>query len=162
MSPVGPVTSVSMNDRWKMKFGDKIDEKTSNSNGERIMLIAVDFDGTCVTHEYPKIGRDIGAVPVLSALADRGHQLILFTMRSGKELMDAVRWFEENDIPLYGVNNNPRQHTWTSSPKVYAKVYIDDAALGAPLIVSSIEGERPYIDWGAVAEYFGISIGEEE
>jgi hypothetical protein len=30
------------------------------------IVIAVDFDGTCVTHEYPKVGRDIGAESVLS------------------------------------------------------------------------------------------------
>lgn len=27
------------------------------------MIIAIDFDGTCVTHEFPKIGKDIGAAP---------------------------------------------------------------------------------------------------
>jgi predicted mannosyl-3-phosphoglycerate phosphatase (HAD superfamily) len=46
------------------------------------MIIAVDFDGTCVTHEYPRIGRDIGAAPVLKRLTDAGHKLILWTMRS--------------------------------------------------------------------------------
>lgn len=44
------------------------------------MIIAVDFDGTCVTHEFPKVGRDIGAVPVLRKLVENGHKLILFTM----------------------------------------------------------------------------------
>ena len=54
------------------------------------MKIGIDFDGTCVTHEYPKIGKDIGAVPVLKELVEKGHKLILNTMRSGKELEDAV------------------------------------------------------------------------
>jgi len=45
------------------------------------MIIAIDFDGTCVTHAYPKIGKDIGAVPVLKQLVQYGHQLILWTMR---------------------------------------------------------------------------------
>ena len=45
------------------------------------MYIAVDFDGTCVTHEYPKVGKDIGAAPVLKKLIKEGHQLILHTMR---------------------------------------------------------------------------------
>jgi predicted mannosyl-3-phosphoglycerate phosphatase (HAD superfamily) len=48
------------------------------------LYIAVDFDGTCVTHEYPYMGNDIGAVPVLRELAESGFKLILFTMRSGK------------------------------------------------------------------------------
>ena len=74
------------------------------------MRIAVDFDGTCVTHEYPHVGKDIGAVPVLQQFVKDGHQLILYTMRSGKELQDAVQWFESNGIPLYGVNKNPTQY----------------------------------------------------
>ena len=49
------------------------------------MIIAIDFDGTCVTHEYPKIGKDIGAVDTLRALVAKGHKLILWTMRDKKE-----------------------------------------------------------------------------
>ena len=46
------------------------------------MLIAVDFDGTCVTENYPEIGRDVlGCVMTLKALAARGHKLILWTCR---------------------------------------------------------------------------------
>ena len=48
------------------------------------MIIAIDFDGTCVTHEFPKIGKDIGAIPVLKELTNKGHKLILFTMRSNR------------------------------------------------------------------------------
>lgn len=111
------------------------------------MIIAVDFDGTVVTHEYPKIGKDVGAAPVLKKLVEKGHKLILYTMRSGKELDEAVEWFKERNIPLYGVNENPSQSSWTSSPKVYANLYIDDATLGAYLITPQKEGERPYINW---------------
>ena len=46
------------------------------------MIIAIDFDGTCVTHEYPNVGKDVNAVPVLKELVENGHQLVLFTMRS--------------------------------------------------------------------------------
>jgi len=113
------------------------------------MIIAVDFDGTCVTHEYPKVGRFIGAEGVLSELAQNGSQLILWTMRSGEQLADAVKWFEDRKIPLFGINENPDQKSWTSSPKVFANVYIDDAAFGAPLC-QGLPGERPYIDWDRV------------
>ena len=41
------------------------------------LTFAVDFDGTCVTHEYPEIGQDIGAIPVLQELVNRGHKLVL-------------------------------------------------------------------------------------
>lgn len=119
-------------------------------------VIAVDFDGTCVTHEYPDVGRDIGAAPVLRELVAVGHSLILWTMRSGKELQDAVKWFEENEIPLFGVNENPDQRSWTESKKAYAKLYIDDAALGVPLLTKPVDDNdednsgRPYVDWTTV------------
>ena len=45
------------------------------------MTFNIDFDGTCVTHAYPLVGKDIGAQAVLKRLVDAGHQLILFTMR---------------------------------------------------------------------------------
>ena len=114
-----------------------------------IMIIGVDFDGTCVTHEYPEIGRDIGAEPVLKELVGAGHKLVLWTMRSGEYLQEAVNWFEERGIPLFGVNTNPEQASWTSSPKAYCHLYIDDAALGVPLRVSSKE-RRAYVDWEKV------------
>ena len=114
------------------------------------MTIAIDFDGTCVTHEYPEIGSDLGATTTLKTLVDNGHKLILLTMRSGKTLEDAKHWFEERGIILYGVNENPSQKRWTESPKVYANLYIDDANLGTPLVKNSIASDRPYVDWKLV------------
>lgn len=120
------------------------------------MIICVDFDGTCVTHEFPKTGKDIGAVPVLKKLVKHGHKLILFTMRSNKKpkdgseqnyLGDAEKWFEKHKIPLYGINKNPTQRFWTSSPKAHGDMFIDDAALGAPTITDHKVCDRPYIDW---------------
>ena len=115
------------------------------------MYIAIDFDGTCVTHDYPRIGKDINAVNVLKKLVDNGHKLILNTMRSGKELKDAINWFKENDIELYGANKNSTQKKWTNSPKVYAHLYIDDAALGCPLKMDLSLSDRPFVDWEAVS-----------
>jgi hypothetical protein len=109
------------------------------------MVIGIDFDGTCVTHEYPKIGRNIGAESVLKELVDNGNNLILLTMRSGTELEQAMKWFYIHKIHLSGINENPEQRQWTSSPKIYANLYIDDAGLRMPLIYSSID--RPYVDW---------------
>lgn len=131
------------------------------------MEIAIDFDGTCTTHEFPKIGKDIGAVRVLKRLINNGHNLILFTMRSdrrinkntghpliqdvtGNFLTDAVNWFKENNIPLYGIQSNPTQLNWTTSPKCYAQLYIDDAALGCPLFYNKSLSDRPYVDWDKV------------
>lgn len=109
-------------------------------------IVAVDFDGTIVSHEYPKIGFPVpGAIASLRKLLRQGNKLILWTMRSGEQLEAAVQYLERNGIPLYGINGNPSQHTWTSSPKAYAHHYIDDAALGVPLIYPEIG--RPYVDW---------------
>ena len=115
------------------------------------MYIAIDFDGTCVTHDYPRIGKDIGAIEVLKRLIKSGHKLILNTMRSGKELQDAIDWFKENGIELYGANKNPSQKSWTNSPKVYAHMYIDDAALGCPLKMDLNLSNRPFVDWDVVS-----------
>ena len=41
--------------------------------------IAIDFDGTVVTHAYPEIGEDAGAAPVLKELTDNGCRLILYS-----------------------------------------------------------------------------------
>ena len=129
------------------------------------MIINIDFDGTCVKHAFPKVGDEIGAVPVLKKLIANGHGLILFTMRgdrleknppgdsdiqdvTGLFLTDAVNWFKKHDIPLYGIQTNPTQKNWTNSPKSYAPLMIDDSALGCPMIYP--EGERPYVDWNKV------------
>ena len=110
------------------------------------MIIAVDFDGTCVEHEYPTIGENVpGAVSVLRALVANGHQIILWTMRDEGYLRDAEYWFECHGIPLFGVNRNPEQH-WSASPKAYANLYIDDAAVGCPLMPGRV-GDRPMVDW---------------
>jgi hypothetical protein len=109
--------------------------------------IVVDCDGTVMTHDYPRIGKDIGAVPVLKELIKNKHQLILFTMRSGKKLDDAVNWFKENEIPLFGIQTNPTQHEWTDSPKAYGQLILDDAAAFAPLKFDPEYSNRPFIDW---------------
>lgn len=114
------------------------------------LIICVDFDGTCVTHEYPDVGKEIGATEVLKEITNAGHRIILFTMRSGKELQDAVDWFKERDIPLFGINENPEQHTWTSSPKPYAHLYIDDAAFGCPMKRDKTLCDRPFVNWDII------------
>jgi len=113
------------------------------------MYLCVDFDGTMVTHEYPDIGRNIGAFEWLKKAQEKGAKIILFTMRSGNELGAAVEHCHRNGILLYGINRNPTQDSWTSSPKAYGNVYIDDAALGCPLHVSS-KAIRPFVDWSKV------------
>lgn len=113
------------------------------------MEIAIDFDGTVCLHEYPVIGAPAPyALEVIRKLQLNGHNIILWTMRSGKQLDEAVEYLKSNGIKLYGVNENPTQKSWTDSNKCYCALYIDDAALGCPLI--QVIGKRPYVDWKAV------------
>ena len=79
------------------------------------MTIVLDFDGTCVANEYPRVGPEIGATKILKELVANGHQLVLFTMRSNRRtflstllilhsrydnnLTEAVNWFSERRIP---------------------------------------------------------------
>ena len=123
------------------------------------MIIAVDFDGTIVTHEYPKIGKEIPwAIDTLKELIDNGHEIVLCTMRGHKEregqdlLQEAVDWLKEHGIELYGVNETPFQHTWTDSPKPYAHLYIDDSALGCPKKMDEKLGV--IVDWKEINSIF--------
>lgn len=119
------------------------------------MYICVDFDGTMVDHRYPEIGAPVPvAVVWVKRLQLLGAKIILFTMRSNRAdgmnfLQDAVVYLEENGIQLFGVNRNPDQDIWTSSPKAYGEVYVDDAAFGCPLIHPK-GFARPCVDWKKV------------
>ena len=113
------------------------------------MYIGLDFDGTVVKHQYPLIGEDVPqALYYLRRFVDKGANIILFTMRDGDTLKDAVSYLESHYIELYGINRNPTQGSWTESPKAYAHVYIDDAAYGCPLIYPEVG--RPFVDWNIV------------
>ena len=125
------------------------------------MIIAVDFDGTCVDHRYPDIGTDVPqAALCLRSFVEEGAKLILLTMRDGQELDDAVDWFRDRGIELWGINDNPDQQEWTLSRKVYAHLYIDDAAVGCPLR-ESFSGGRPMVDWSKVGPMVLQKMGVE-
>lgn len=125
------------------------------------MIIAVDFDGTIVSHEFPDIGDPApGAFEWLRKWQQAGAKLILWTMRSdgrtgeGKEngpvLTEAVEFCRQNGVEFWGVNSNPEQSSWTQSPKCYAHLYVDDAAFGCSLRENPKEGGRPIVDWSVV------------
>lgn len=117
------------------------------------MIIAIDFDGTLVEHKYPDIGNESPyAFQALRHLIEKGHRLILWTMRDGETLKEAVKFCEERGVFFWGVNSNPEQSSWSNSPKAFANLYIDDAAIGVPLRLAREAGVRPVVDWECVVK----------
>lgn len=130
-------------------------------------VVCVDFDGTMVDHRFPEVGPPVpGAIEWMKTWQGFNINIILFTMRSdgqnhGDVLADAIMWAASKGIYFYGSNENPDQRTWSSSPKPYGQVYVDDAAFGCPLIHP--EGfSRPCVDWNIVGpgvlSKFGIKV----
>lgn len=105
------------------------------------MVIAVDFDGTIVEHRYPEIGRELMfAFQTLKMLQAEGHLLILWTIRHGKELNEAVEYCRKNGVEFYAVNSNYPDEVFdgTTSPKVNADIFIDDRNVGG------------FLGWGVI------------
>ena len=98
------------------------------------MIIAVDFDGTIVTHEYPKIGKELPfAIDSLKRLQQNPeNQLVLWSVREGKELEEAVEFCRERGLEFYAVNSNyPEESSEHSEPrKLKVDLFIDDRNLG--------------------------------
>lgn len=98
------------------------------------MIIAVDFDGTIVEHEYPNIGDELPfATSTLRMLADRQHRLILWTVRRGRLLEEAVEWCRKRGVEFYAVNKNfPEEMVEGDNcfGKINADLFIDDRNLG--------------------------------
>ena len=79
------------------------------------MTIAVDFDGTIVTHEYPAIGVERPfAIDTLKMLIRDQHKLILWSVREGKLLDEAVEWCRERGVEFYAVNRDYPEETITN------------------------------------------------
>ncbi|MDR0824116.1 MAG: hypothetical protein LBN74_03420 [Prevotella sp.] len=96
------------------------------------MVIAVDFDGTIVEHKYPKIGKPIPfAIETLLQLQKNGHILILWSVREGELLQEAVDYCQSKGLDFYAANKNyPEEDIATASRKLNADLYIDDRNLG--------------------------------
>ena len=97
------------------------------------MVIAVDFDGTIVEHAYPNIGKPIPfALDVLKKLQkEERHTLLLWTVREGKLLEEAVEYCSKNGIDFYAVNKNyPEEETGDTPRKLMADIFIDDKNMG--------------------------------
>ena len=100
------------------------------------MVIAIDFDGTVVEHRYPEIGREIPfATDTLKMLIADHHKLILWSVREGKLLDEAVEWCRERGVEFYAVNRdypeeNGKESNAFFSRKLKADLFIDDRNIG--------------------------------
>ncbi|MDO5074273.1 MAG: hypothetical protein Q4D66_00110 [Bacteroidales bacterium] len=98
------------------------------------MVIAVDFDGTIVEHRYPAIGKEIPfAIATLKQLIADGHRLLLWSVREGKLLEEAVNYCKERGVDFYAVNRDFEEEDGTGhafSRKLKADLFIDDRNVG--------------------------------
>ncbi len=95
--------------------------------------IAVDFDGTIVEHLYPEIGKEkLFAFETLREMQKRGFKLILWTVRSGNELEEAVEFCRNKGVEFYAVNKNYPEEVIDKNfvRKIEADIYIDDRNVG--------------------------------
>ena len=100
------------------------------------LTIAIDFDGTIVEDDYPKIGRaKLFAFETLKKLQEKGHRLILWTYRNGKMLNEAIAFCKENGIVFYAVNKSFPEEEFDPnySRKINADIFIDDRNIGGLL-----------------------------
>ena len=108
------------------------------------MLIAVDFDGTIVEHEYPKIGKVRPfAFETLLTLQAEGHKLVLWTSREGDLLDEAVEFCHSKGLDFYAINSETKPGSLfekSKTRKIVADIYIDDRNLGG------------LPDWGTIYE----------
>lgn len=119
------------------------------------MLIAVDFDGTIVEHKYPAIGPEIPfAIETLKKLKAERHKLILWSVREGKLLEEAVEFCRQRGLEFYAVNRDyPEEEKGQNnhySRKLKADLFIDDRNLGG------------LPDWGTIYEMVTKKMSYED
>lgn len=110
------------------------------------MIIAVDFDGTIVEHRYPQIGKEMPfAIVTLKRLQNEHHLLILWSVREGKLLDEAVEYCRQRGVEFYAVNSNYPEEPMSEEHscgcrKLKADLFIDDRSVGG------------LPDWGVIYE----------
>lgn len=98
------------------------------------MIIAVDFDGILCENKFPDIGKPYyDMISFIRQLIDEGHEVVLWTSRTGDRLTEAAMWCEDRGLHFCAVNENAPSNLAqylaeypTPSPKVYADLYLED------------------------------------
>lgn len=119
------------------------------------MIIAVDFDGTIVEHRYPSIGKELPfAIETLKKISEDGHRLILWTVREGRLLDEAVSFCKERGLEFYAINRDypeeEQKYNNHFSRKLKVDLWIDDRNLGG------------LPDWGTIYEMVKYRLTYED
>ena len=131
-------------------------------------IIAVDFDGTIVEHRYPEIGKEVPfATDTLRMLINDQHRLILWTVREGELLQEAIDWCHERGVDFWAINRDyPEEEAEKNnhfSRKVKADYFIDDRNIGGlpewGQIYHMINERKSYAD--VIRESFGVTCEED-
>lgn len=117
------------------------------------MVIAVDFDGTIVEHRYPEIGKEVPfAIQTLKMLIKEQHRLILWTVREGELLDEAVEWCKQRGVEFWAINKDypeeEKENNNNYSRKLKADLFIDDRNVGGlpewGLIYQMVQTKKNY------------------
>jgi hypothetical protein len=94
------------------------------------LILAIDFDGFLCEAKYPKIGRpNTIIIELLKKIKNKGHKLILWTCRSGKDLEEAIKMCNKFNLKFDKINENLdyiQKKFKKQSTKIYADYYFDD------------------------------------
>lgn len=106
------------------------------------MIFAVNFDGTIVEYEFPKIGKELpGAIDVMKELQIAGHKIIIWTCRENEHIYEMMEWFNDMWFQPNAINKNLDNLSYAKH-KIYADYYFDDRSF------------PPFTNWKDVEEYF--------
>ena len=86
-------------------------------------------------HRYPEIGKELPfATQTLRMLIEQRHKLILWSVREGKLLDEAVEWCRKRGVEFYAVNKDfPEEvegKNRSFSRKLKVDMWIDDRNVG--------------------------------
>ena len=116
--------------------GTKLEKKVAKDQDKkpRPQIYAIDFDGTIVEDAFPEIGElKADAKAFINKVRENGDKWILWTVRTGDMLKEAIRFLDDNGILPDTVNHNVPEaieFLGEDSRKVYADFYIDDKSSG--------------------------------
>jgi hypothetical protein len=135
------------------------------------MKIYLDFDGTVVEHDYPRIGRNnYGCMEVIKKLQNAGNEVILNSYRSECDdgtLEQALKYLNENSWMFFKDKDNdldkienftiekiiPPAWNWEYI-KENNEIFIDDIASGIPLKPCCMIENSMMVDWDELDKQF--------